>query len=85
MVIRVLAVFCLWATVSCAAPTAIFTVPDKKDLTLLATGTSRDRVIKEFGPPAATYTDRDTGSLHDVFLFGKDTQKVSVPECWQRI
>ena len=85
MVIRVLAVFCLWATVSCAAPTAIFTVPDKKDLTLLTAGTSRDRVIKEFDPPAATYTDRDTGSLHDVFLFGKDTQKVSVPECWQRI
>ena len=47
----------------------------KKDLTLLAAGTSRDRIIKEFRPPASTYTDRDTAALRDVFRFRQGYSK----------
>ena len=66
---RMLTVCCFCAVVSCAPPTAIFTVPEEKDLSLLTAGTPRERLIQEFGPPAGTYTDRDTGALHDVFRF----------------
>ena len=66
---RMLTVCCFCAVVSCAPPTAIFTVPEKKDVSLLTAGTPRERLIQEFGPPAGTYTDRDTGALHDVFRF----------------
>ena len=43
--------------------------PAEKNLNLLTAGVTRTRIHKEFGPPAATYTDRDTGALHDVFRF----------------
>ena len=43
--------------------------PAKKDLSLLTVGTPRARLIQELGPPDGTYTDRDTGALHDVFRF----------------
>ena len=71
--IRMLVGCCFCAVVSCGTPTivptAILTVPEKKDLALLTAGTPRARLIQEFGSPAGTYTDRDTGALHDVFRF----------------
>ena len=77
--IRMLAVCCFCAVVSCVTPTVvpttIFTVPEKKDLSLLTGGTPRDRLIQEFGSPAGTYTDRDTGALHDVFRFRQGSSR----------
>ena len=71
--LHLLTVCCFCAVVSCVTPTvvptAIFTVPEEKDLSLLTAGTPRARLIQEFGPPAGTYTDRETGALHDVFRF----------------
>ena len=66
---RLLLMSCLCVMVACVSPTAIFTVPSKKDVSLLTAGTPRARLHQEFGNPAGTYTDRDTGALHDVFRF----------------
>ena len=53
---------------SACAP-SFLTPPAEKDLSLLTAGTRRAQVHKELGHPAATYTDRETGTLHDVFRF----------------
>ncbi len=41
--------------------------PDKKDMTVLETGTERYRVIAEFGEPLLT--EKDAGQTADVFKF----------------
>ena len=43
--------------------------PAEKNLNLLTAGVTRTRIHQEFGHPAGTYTDKNTGRLHDVFRF----------------
>ena len=61
--LHLLAVCCFCMVVSCSL------APEKKDVSLLSAGMPRARLIQELGPPAGTYTDKDTGALHDVFRF----------------
>ena len=63
-ILHLLAVCCFCTVVSCAPA-----IPAKKEMSLLTAGTPRARLIQEFGSPTGTYTDRDTGALHDVFRF----------------
>ena len=65
---------------SCLDPmTAAFVLTnppaDEKNLNLLTRGVPRTQIHKEFGHPAGTYTDRETGRLHDVFRFRQGFSK----------